>query len=110
MAVLQSQEYNFTHLSANGTTVVFTPVTGVGSSYAILHSIVINTKGASANTLAVYNDVSAVAGNQIAAIDSTNAAIGAILLDVKCTLGITVVLATGTAADITVVWRRNGQE
>lgn len=110
MAVLQSQEYTFTHLAANATTVIFTPVSGVGSSYAVIHSIVINTKGASANTLSLYNDVSAVAGNLIAALDTVNGQISTILYDVRCNLGITVVIATGTAADITVVWRKNSQE
>lgn len=103
MAILQSTQFAFSHLAANGTTVVFTPQAANQSSVGVLHSISINTKGASSNTCNVYNDVSAVAGNLIANIDTTTG-VNTLFYDVICQNGITVVLATGTSADITVTW------
>jgi len=110
MAIFQSQEFTFTNLAANATTTVYTPQATNQSAYGLLHAIVINTKGASANVCTVYNDVTAVAANTIATIDTVNGQIGTIFYDIKCPNGITVVIGTGTAANITVVWRKSGQE
>ena len=86
--------FNPTHLAANGGT---TCKTGRG----ILTAIVINTKGSAGNTCTVY-DNTAASGTVIAIIDTT-AAIGTLLYDCFVTNGVHVVLATGGAADITVV-------
>jgi hypothetical protein len=83
----------FVHLNANGTTVV---QAGAG----VLQGININTKGASANTLTLY-DNTAASGTVIAVIDTTGGT-AALRFDVKFATGLTAVLATGTAADITV--------
>ena len=109
MAIFQSTEFNFTHLNANGTTVLSAPQAGVGSAYAFLHSITINTKGAAANICTVYNN-SAGSGDVIAVLDTVNGQIQTMFYDVKCPAGLTIVLATGTAADITVAWRKGSQE
>lgn len=65
-----------------------------------LESITLNTKGASSNTITVY-DNTAGSGTKIATIDST---LGIQTLFYQCSVktGLTIVIATGTAADITV--------
>jgi len=108
MAILQTTQFLTTHLNANGTTTIFTPQATNQSSQAVLHTISINTKGAASNTISVYNDVTAVAANLIAVIDSTSA-VQSLFYDAICNNGLTVVLATGTAADITVSWAKLNQ-
>ncbi|HAM55177.1 MAG TPA: hypothetical protein DCQ64_07130 [Candidatus Rokubacteria bacterium] len=88
---------NFAHLNANGTTVL----TGAGSGR--LGLVTINTKGASSNTLSLYAAASAVAADLIAVIDTT-VGVGTLAYDLLCPKGITAVLATGTAADVTITW------
>ena len=87
--------FNYKNLSANGTTTIRT---GAG----ILHAISINTKGASANVCTVY-DNTAASGTKIATIDTT-VTYGPLIYDANFLTGLTIVLATGTAADITVSW------
>lgn len=87
--------YSFKRLAANATTLVRT---GPG----ILHLITINTKGASANVISIYDGLSA-SGTLIATADSTNAP-GTLFYDVTFDTGLTIVIGTGTAADITVAW------
>jgi hypothetical protein len=89
-----SCKYN--HISTNATTVV-------KSGAGVVHSITINTKGASANIATVY-DNTAGSGTVIAIIDTTGN-VGTIILDVGFYTGLTVVTATGTSADITVSYR-----
>lgn len=93
MSINYGAEY--THITGAGTTVVKAAV-------GILNRIVINTKGASANTLTVY-DNTAGSGTVIAVIDTTSV-VGDITYDLTFKTGLTVVSATGTGADITVVW------
>lgn len=81
------------NLAANATTLV---KTGEG----VLRSITINTKGATANTIKIYDGLTA-AGTLLATIDST-ASIGTLTFDAKFSTGLCIVIATGTAADITV--------
>jgi hypothetical protein len=88
--------FSFANVNANGTT---TLVSRAGR----LHSITFNTKGASSNTLTVY-DNTAGSGTKIATIDTTAVSPGVWVLDVWFTTGLTVVLATGTAADVTIAW------
>jgi hypothetical protein len=86
----------YINLAANATTVI---QSGAGR----LHSITINTVGASSNTCTVY-DNTAGSGTIIATIDTTIAAAPTRIFDVEFKTGLTVVLATGTAANITVCW------
>jgi len=104
MAIFQSAEYNYTHISTNTTTTIFTPQTGNQASYALLHSVSINSKGASSNTVTIY-DNTAGSGTVIAIIDGTSAQT-TLFFDVRCYTGLTIVTATGTPADITVSWRK----
>lgn len=88
--------YSYAHISTNATTVV---KAAAGS----LHSITINTKGASANIATIYDGVSA-AGTVIGVIDTT-AGTQNFLYDAALSTGLTIVTATGTAADITVSYK-----
>ena len=63
----------------------------------------INTKGATANLLTLYDNASAAAGNVIAVIDTTSN-VGDIMYDINTLNGLYAVLAAGTAADLTIVW------
>jgi hypothetical protein len=83
----------YQNLNANGTTTV-----KAGAGW--LHSITINTKGSSGNTCVVYDNTSA-SGTRLAGIDTTSQ-IQTLLFDVAFNTGLTVVLAMGTSADITV--------
>lgn len=86
----------YKHIATNTTTVV-------KSGAGVVHSITINTKGATANIATVY-DNTAGSGTVIAIIDTTGN-VGTITLDVGFYTGLTIVTATGTAADITVSYR-----
>lgn len=83
------------HITTNATTTV---KTGQG----MLHSITINTKGASANVATVY-DNTAGSGTVLAVIDTTSG-VQTLFYDVVFQTGLTVVTATGTAADLTVAY------
>lgn len=86
---------NYLNIAANGTTTV-------KSGKGFLRSITINSKGASANTATVY-DNTAGSGTKIATIDTTTG--GVFTYDLEFITGLTVVLATGTSADITVSYK-----
>lgn len=88
---------SFSNITTNTTTTV-------KSGAGILWRIVINTKGASANTATVY-DNTAGSGTKIGTIDTVTGATGEIDYGgVNFATGLTIVTATGTAADITVVY------
>ena len=88
--------WSYTNLAALATTTI---KSGPGR----LKSITINTAGASSNTVTVY-DNTAGSGDTIATIDGTAAEQTLDYGGVEFTTGLTVVIATGTAADITVTW------
>lgn len=88
---------SYTHLNANGTT-------ALKANPGFLHTLTINTAGAAANTITIYDHPSGV-GNVLAVIDSTAVGKTTYIFDCKFLLGLTIVIATGTAADITVTWR-----
>jgi hypothetical protein len=67
-----------------------------------LVKIINNKPGASANTATVY-DNTAGSGTKIATIDTTQAAVSEWGYDCNCDTGLTVVTATGTAPDLTVI-------
>jgi len=84
------------HVTSNATTTI-------AGAPRILVSICINTKGASSNTATVY-DNTAASGTVLGVIDTT-AGIGCLNYDIALSKGLTVVTATGTAPDLTVVYR-----
>lgn len=87
----------YTHIAANGETNVF-------SGRGKLKKVVINSKGASSNVLTLYDNPDN-AGQVIGVIDTTDA-VGTLEYDIDLKQGLTAVLATGTAADITLVWEK----
>ena len=89
--------WSYSNLLANATTTL-------KSGSGILRSIVINNAGASANTCTVY-DNTAGSGTVIATIDTVELNGRVLEYDVRFGTGLTIVLATGTAADITVMYR-----
>jgi hypothetical protein len=96
MPLIPTGAISYQNLNANGTTVI-------KSAPGWLHSLTINTKGASGNTATIY-DNTAASGTKIATIDTT-AQIQSLLFDAAFTTGLTIVLATGTAADLTVSYQ-----
>lgn len=88
---------SFSHITTNTTTVV-------KATAGILHKVIINTKGATANVLTLYNDTTGGTANAIAVIDTTTG-VDNIDYDLGFSNGLQAVTATGTAADITIVYR-----
>lgn len=86
---------SYLHLNANGTTTV-------KSGAGVLRRIVINTRGGILNTLTIYDNTTAT-GAVIGVVDTVNAG-GAFDYELDFTTGLTVVLAVGTAADITIIY------
>lgn len=84
------------NLAANATTQVF-------SGDGVLHSVCINDQGASSNTASIY-DATSGTDNPIAVIDTVTAT-GCLVYDAAVDNGIRVIIATGTAANITVTYR-----
>lgn len=100
MSVQIPPAYNFTYVPAGTATTNAAVNASATSKVAVLHAIVVNTKGASANTMTVSD-----AGvSTIAVLDGTVGP-ATYLYDVICPNGIRVVSATGTGADYTIVWR-----
>lgn len=91
-----TSEYSYSHISTNTTTTV-------KSGAGVLRSISINTKGASSNIATIY-DNTAGSGTVIGVIDTTDRTV-TLKFDVIFSTGLTIVTATGTAADITVSYR-----
>jgi len=86
---------SYLHLNANGTTTV-------KSGAGVLRRIIINTRGGIINTLTIYDNTTAT-GAVIGVVDTVNAG-GAFNYELDFTTGLTVVLAGGTAADITIIY------
>ena len=86
---------SYLHLNANGTTTV-------KSGAGVLRRIIINTRGGVVNTLTIYDNTTAT-GAVIGVVDTANAG-GAFDYELDFTTGLTVVLAGGTAADITIIY------
>jgi hypothetical protein len=93
MAAVPVGGIKYQNLSANATTTI-------KSGEGVLHAIAINTKGATGNTATIYDNTSG-SGTKIATIDTTSQ-IQTLLYDINFTTGLTIVLASGTAADLTV--------
>lgn len=86
----------YSNLTTNATT---TLKSGKGT----LKSVTINTKGASSNVVTLY-DNTAASGTKIATIDTTQN-VGTLGYDIQFSTGLTAVMGTGTAADITVSFK-----
>jgi hypothetical protein len=95
--------YSSANLAALATTTLWIPNPS-GQSYAMLHTISINTKGSASNTCTVYDSATA-AGTIIATIDTTSQ-VQTLFYDALIQQGLTVVLATGGSANITVTWKK----
>jgi Tfp pilus tip-associated adhesin PilY1 len=96
MSILNNLAFGYNHITTNTTTTV-------KKGSGVLHAIVINTKGASANTVTIYDNTSA-SSPVIAVLDSTSA-VGSLNFDAYFSTGLTIVTATGTAPDMTVIYR-----
>ena len=94
--VTKKSASSYAHLNSTGTTTI-------KSGAGILRRVVINTKGSASNTFTVYDNTSG-SGTVIAAIDTVNGASGHFEYNVAFSTGLTVVDATGTSADITVIY------
>lgn len=89
---------NYKHLSANGNNLC-------AKQGARLKSVTVNTKGAAANLLTLYDNAAGdTSGNVIAIIDTVNLVQPNFPYDVLTTSGLSATLATGTAADVTICW------
>jgi hypothetical protein len=87
--------YNYSHQSSNTSG-------NLKASAGVLHNVTINTKGATSNTLTLYENTTA-SGTVIAVIDTT-AQIQTLNFDVSFSTGLSFALAGGTAADVTIGW------
>lgn len=80
-----------------------TTLNAIKTGAGVLHKACINTKGASSNTLKFY-DALTVTGTPIASIDTTTD-VECLEYDMSFTTGLTAIMATGTAADVTIIYR-----
>lgn len=92
------QTFSYSHITTNASTQVYT---GIGS----LHGISINTKGASANTITVYDDTDCSTVPVMGVIDSTSN-VQTLIYDIGFNTGLCIKTATGTAPDLTVIYRK----
>lgn len=91
-SVISIMTNSYSNITSNTTTLV-------KSGAGVLRSIIINTAGSSSNVATLY-DNTAGSGTKIATIDTT--ARGVLTYDIAFSTGLTIVTATGSAADITV--------
>ena len=94
--VTKKSASSYAHLNSTGTTTI-------KSGAGILRRVVINTKGSASNTFTIYDNTSG-SGTVIAAIDTVNGVSGHFEYNVAFSTGLTVVNASGTSADITVIY------
>ncbi len=94
--VTKKSASSYAHLNSTGTTTI-------KSGAGILRRVVVNTRGGITNTLTIYDNTSG-SGTVIAAIDTVNGVLGHFEYNVAFSTGLTVVNATGTSADITVIY------
>lgn len=96
-----NKTYNIT---TNG--VVFIPVPANPTGKLVLQALVINTKGASSNTVTIYDSNLTLGANvelRKGTIDTTVVP-GRFEYNIPMFKGIYIVVATGTAPDITVIY------
>lgn len=88
--------YSFTNLTAN------TAGTTVKSGAGTLRAVTVNSAGASSNVLTLYDGTS-TGGTKIGTFDTNS--LRTIPFDLAFATGLFAVLATGTAADLTILWK-----
>lgn len=93
---MELNDYQYSHINTNTSTTV-------KNEAGFLGSVTINTKGVTGNTATLY-DGTAATGTVIGVIDTT-ANVGQLIYNIRLAKGLTVVMATGTAADLTVTWK-----
>jgi hypothetical protein len=93
---VKNKSSSFSNITTTGTTTI-------KSGAGILRRVVVNTRGGITNTLTIYDNTSG-SGTVIAAIDTVNGVLGHFEYNVAFSTGLTVVNATGTSADITVIY------
>lgn len=93
-----NKTYNIT---TNGITQIPVPANPVGK--LVLVRVIVNTKGASSNTATIYDSAS-TEENKKGKIDTT-ASVGAIECGYPIFNGLRIVTETGTAPDLTVVYK-----
>jgi hypothetical protein len=91
-----STSFQYFHVNANGSTNA-----ALGRACQ-LHSVTINSKGATGNTLTIYDSLTAGSGTVVAVIDTTSQ-IQTVVLDAWLRTGLSYTLATGTAGDLTIL-------
>jgi hypothetical protein len=96
MAFTPTGALNYSHQNALGTTTV-------KSGAGLLHSLTINTKGATSNIATLYDNTSG-SGTVIAVVDLTSQIL-TLLFDVGFNTGLTVVISGGTSGDITISYQ-----
>lgn len=84
------------HINSNATTTI-------KAAPGTLYQVCINTKGATANVATIY-DNTAGSGTVIGVLDTTSQVV-CMTYNTAFVTGLTVVTATGTAADLTVTYR-----
>lgn len=99
--VVGNNEY--THISANTAGVQVGPAGSIR-----LHAVNINTKGAASNLLTLYDGTSTAAPAVVVAVFDTTVSFGTFQYNVTLKAGLFAVLATGTAADLTISWAVGG--
>jgi hypothetical protein len=87
---------NYTHVAANGTTVI------QAAQPVVLAVVTINTRGTSPNILTLYDGPDA--SSPVIAVIDTSVSVGTLLYEVNTNIGLTAVLAGGAAADVTIGW------
>jgi len=92
---VKNQSSSFSNIAATGTTTV-------KSGAGIFRRLVINTKGGSSNTFTIY-DNTAGSGTVIATVDTVNSS-GSLEYGLAFSTGLTIVSASGTSANATVIY------
>jgi len=88
---------NYAHIGANSTV-------NVCKNPCTLMNVAINTLGTTGNIVTLYDTNTGTATGNIIAIINTTATVGVINYQCTCLLGITAVMGTGVAGDVTIVF------
>ena len=92
---VKNKSSSFSNITTTGTTTI-------KSGAGIFRRLVINTKGVSSNTFTIY-DNTAGSGTVIATVDTVNS-IGSLEYGLAFSTGLTIVSASGTSANATVIY------
>ena len=93
---VKNKSSSFSNITTTGTTTI-------KSGAGILRRVVVNTRGGITNTLTIYDNTSG-SGTVIAAIDTVNGVSGNFEYNVAFSTGLTIVSASGTSANATVIY------